>query len=87
MHALIWRVTIKEPVEANRILHQEIVPAISQTPGFAGGYWAETEDGHGTAMVLFNSEADARRVADMPEPQTDAFDIEVSELAEIVAQA
>ncbi len=86
MHALIWRVTINELDEANRILHEEIVPGISQTPGFVGGYWVETEDRHGTAVVVFESEADARRVAEMPPPDTDSFNIDAFEVGEVVAK-
>ena len=41
MHALVFRVTIHEPEEADRLLHEEFVPGMSQAPGFVAGYWVQ----------------------------------------------
>jgi hypothetical protein len=87
MHALVFRVTINEPVEANRLLQEEFVPGLSQAPGFVAGYWASVGENQGTSMIIFESEEAVRRVADEPPPQTDAFTLESVEIGEVVAHA
>ncbi len=37
MHALVFRVTIHEREEADRLLHEEFVPGMSQAPGSSPG--------------------------------------------------
>ena len=44
-------------------LREEVVPAISQAPGFVAGYWTGGDDG-GMSMVVFESEDAARIVSD-----------------------
>jgi hypothetical protein len=87
LHAIVWRVTIHERNEADRMLREEFVPGVSQAPGFVGAYWVQTAENHGTAVVAFESEEDARRVADQPAPETDAFTVETFEIGEVVAHA
>jgi hypothetical protein len=41
-------------------LREEIVPSVSQTPGFQAGYWLRPlEDAKGTSLVLFDTEENA----------------------------
>ena len=87
MHAIVWRVNIHERAEADRLLREEFVPGVSQAPGFVAAYWVQTGENHGTSVVVFESEEDARRVADQPQPATDAFAVESFELGEVVASA
>ena len=87
MHAIVWRVNIHEPTEADRLLREEFVPGVSQAPGFVTAYWVQTGENHGTSVVVFESEEDARRVADQPPPETDAFAVESFALGEVIAQS
>ena len=87
MHAIVWRVTIHDQDEGNRLLHEEFVPGVSQAPGFVAGYWVQTGENHGTSVIVFESEEAARRVADGPAPQTDALTVESFEIGEVVAHA
>ena len=87
MHAIVWRVTINDRDEADRLLRDEFVPAVPRAPGFVGAYWVETGDNHGTSVIVFESEEAARAVADQPTPETDALTVESFELGEVVAHA
>ena len=87
MHAVVYRVTINEQEEANRLLHEEVVPGVSQAPGFIAGYWVQTGENHGTSVIVFESEEDVRRVVDQPAPETGALTVESVEVGQVVAQA
>ena len=88
MHALVFRVAIHEREEAERLLHEELVPGMSQAPGFVGGYWVNIGESHGTSVIVFDSEDAARRVADQAEPpETDSFTVESFDIGEVAAHA
>lgn len=87
MHAIVWRVAINEREEADRLLHEEFVPGVSQAPGFVGAYWVETAENRGTGVIVFESEDAARAVAEAPQPETTAFTVESFELGQVVAHA
>ncbi|MDQ3720748.1 MAG: hypothetical protein M3350_08225 [Actinomycetota bacterium] len=88
MHALVFRVTIHEREEADRLLHEELVPGVSQAPGFVAGYWVNIGEKHGTSVIVFESEEAARGVVDqLPPPQTDSFTLESFDIGEVVAHA
>lgn len=60
MHAVTVTVSILDPDRAVRELHDEVVPMVSQIPGFVAGYWLEPENGKGTSLVVFESEEHAQ---------------------------
>jgi hypothetical protein len=48
-----------------RTLRDQIVPAITQLPGFRSGTWLSgNADGRGLSLTLWHTEADAQRMAD-----------------------
>ncbi len=66
MHAVVVTVEIREDFEqARRRLHEEVVPRVSQAPGFVSGYWLAPQDGQGFSVVVFDSEDAATGAADM----------------------
>jgi hypothetical protein len=48
---------------ARRGLHNQVIPRVSQTPGFVAGYWLEPLDGKGISVTLWESEQAAREAA------------------------
>ncbi len=65
MHATVTRVTVTEGEAATNHLREEIVPRVSQAPGFVAGYWVRLEGGNqGTSVIVFESEDAARAAAD-----------------------
>lgn len=75
---------------AQQRLDQEVVPQVSQAPGFRAGYWT-WKDNTGLSMVIVDSEEVANeaagRVRDMVGNMGDAVSLEDVEVREVVAHA
>jgi hypothetical protein len=87
MHAVVVRVTIKEMDAAERALREEVVPRVSQAPGFVAGYWTRKNNG-GLSMLIFESEDAAQQASEqvrsaVPDPVT----LDDVEVREVVANA
>jgi hypothetical protein len=85
MHAVVVRVTIKDREAATQGLRDEVVPAVSQAPGFVAGYWTRKEGSdQGLSMVIVESEdaanAAAERVRSMAPEAVTVDDVEVREV-------
>jgi hypothetical protein len=88
MHAVVVKVTVSDVEAAQRQLSEQVVPRVSQAPGFVNGYWTR-KDNKGLAMILFESEDAATRASEMvptiaPRESVTLDDVEVRE---VVAQA
>jgi hypothetical protein len=55
MHAVVVKVTISNREAAESALRGQLVPRVSQAPGFVTGYWTR-KDNTGLSMVVFESE-------------------------------
>ena len=88
MHAVVVKATINEPEPAERHLREQVVPGVSQAPGFVAGYWTR-KDNAGLAMVLFESEDAATRASEQIPATVPAeyVTLEGVEVREVVAQA
>ena len=87
MHAVIVRVSVDDLEEATARLREDVVPRVSQAPGFVAGYWTR-KDNTGLSMIVFESEeaasnAEERVRANMP----GAVTLESTEIREVVANA
>ena len=92
MHAVVVKVNIGDPETAQQGLREQVIPRVSQAPGFVAGYWTRSDDGHnGISMVVFDSEDGARRAADMiqgPEAmRPETVTLESVEVREVVESA
>ena len=56
MHAVVVNLTITDPDAAGEALHEQLVPRVSEAPGFVAGYWTVKED---TALSMFMFETEA----------------------------
>jgi len=65
MHAVVVKVSIQGEEETSlKYLRENIVPGVSQAPGFVAGYWVRREDqGEGNSVIVFESEEAARGAA------------------------
>ena len=87
MHAVVVKVTIKDREAADKHLREQVVPGISQAPGFTAGYWTR-KDNTGLAMVVFESEDAAKAMSErVPSLITDAVTLRDIEVREVVANA
>ncbi len=65
MHAVVVKVSIQDEEPSLQFLRENIVPGVSQAPGFVAGYWVRLEGGdEGNAVVVFESEDAARAAAE-----------------------
>jgi hypothetical protein len=84
MHAVVVNVTINDPEAAERALREQLVPRVSQLPGFVTGYWT-LKDNTGLTMLVFDSEAAANAMSGQAEttvpPAMTFKDVEVREVA------
>jgi hypothetical protein len=87
MHAVVVKVTISDVEAANRQLSEQVVPRVSQAPGFVSGYWTR-KDNTGLSMILFESEDAATRASEMvPTMVPREVTLDDVEVREVVAQA
>src|SRR5437763_1131799 len=89
MHAVVVRVSISDRQAAERTLNEEVVPRVSQAPGFQAGYWT-WKDNNGLSMVIFDSEDAANKAAEQVRAMIQdrpAVSLINEEVREVVAQA
>jgi hypothetical protein len=87
MHGVIVRVTIKDMEPAEQALREQVVPRVSQAPGFVTGYWLRKDDS-GLSFAIFESEDAARQASEnIQSPNPDAVTIDEVEVREVVANA
>ncbi len=87
MHAVVVRVTISDVESAVAALREQVVPRVSQSPGFVTGYWTRKDD-DGLSMTIFESEEAARAASEqIPSTVPDAVTLESVEVREVTAHA
>jgi len=88
MHAIVVSVTIEDVEQATRFLKDEIVPRVSQAPGFHAGWWVTIDNARGRGTIVFESEDAARSVAGMIDQQPGEFvTVDSIEVGEVAAHA
>jgi hypothetical protein len=87
MHAVVVTVAISDHEAAQSNLREQIVPQVSQAPGFVAGYWTRKEDS-GLGMVMFESEDAANAMSESVRSMAPGVvTIENIEVREVVAHA
>ena len=87
MHAVVVRVSITEEEAALAALRDQVVPQVSQAPGFVAGYWTRKEGG-GLSMIVFESEDAAQAASErIPGTVPEGVTLESVEVREVVANA
>jgi hypothetical protein len=87
MHAVVVRVTISDHDVAESHLREQVVPGVSQAPGFVAGYWTRKDDS-GVGMVVFESEDAAQAMSErVPSMVPDVVTLEEVDVREVVAHA
>jgi heme-degrading monooxygenase HmoA len=88
MHAVVVRVTLSDDDSASLAeLREQVVPRVSQAPGFVAGYWVRLEgEKQGTSVVVFDSEDNARSAGEQFQPP-EGVTLESLEVGEVVANA
>lgn len=89
MHAVVVKVEVQDPRGAEERLKQEVVPRVSQLPGFVAGYWLGPREGNeGLSVIVFESEDAARAAADsVPRGIPEGVALRSVETRQVVAHA
>lgn len=87
MHAVVVKVKVNDVEAGQRALSEEVVPQVSQAPGFVAGYWTRHDDS-GLSMVIFDSEEAAQQASERVRSGVpEAVTLEGVEVREVVAHA
>lgn len=87
MHAVVVNVSIDDRDAAERALHEQLVPRVSQLPGFITGYWTIKDD-TGLTMLIFETEDAANRMSQQAQATVPpAMTLEQVQVREVVAHA
>jgi hypothetical protein len=87
MHAVVVKVTINDREAAERALNEQLVPRVSQVPGFVAGYWTIKDD-TGLTMIIFESEDAANAMREMARSVVpDAMSLDDVDVREVAAHA
>ena len=87
MHAVVAQVTIHDIEAAESHVREQIVPGVSQAPGFVDAYFARKENS-GLGMVVFESEDAARAMSErFPSMTPETVTLDSVEVREVVAHA
>jgi len=87
VHAVVVTVTISDREAAESHLREQVVPGVSQAPGFVAGYWTRKNDS-GLAMVIFESEDAAKAMSErVPSMVPDVVTLGDIEVREVVVHA
>ena len=63
MYAAIATVSISDYDRARRVLHDDVLPTVTDIPGFVSGHWLAPVDGKGMEILIFETEDEARAMA------------------------
>jgi hypothetical protein len=62
MYAALATVSITDYEKARRILHDDVLPTVSEIPGFVSGHWLAPVDGRGLSILIFETDGEARAI-------------------------
>jgi hypothetical protein len=93
MYAVFTEVNAEEShKEAGREMLNRVAAPGAKAAGAKGGYWLEPQNGRGLSVVVFETEAEARAVADRfevgkpPDPQApEGVTVKTVEVREVLA--
>ena len=87
MHAVVVKVTVSDPEGSMGPLREQVVPRVSEAPGFVEGYWTRKDD-TGLSMVVFETEAAANGASEQVRAMIPVgVTLESIEVREVVASA
>ena len=87
MYAAMATVSISDYEKARRVLHDDVLPTVTDIAGFVSGHWLAPVDGKGMEILIFETEGEAQAMAAQMPPgrQVNEFvtveSVEVREVA------
>ena len=84
MHAVLVSVTIHDEEGARARLRDVVLPMVREAPGVKAGYWLKPADGHGSSIVIFESQEAAENAAKHVTAEGGAVTIDSVTVREVV---
>ena len=63
MYAAMATVSISDYEQARRVLHDDVLPTVTDIAGFVSGHWFAPVDGKGLEILIFETEDEAQAMA------------------------
>ena len=92
MYAALATVSISDYERARQLLHDDVLPTVTDIPGFVSGHWLAPVDGKGIEILIFETEDEACAMAAQMPPGREVNEyvtvdaVEVREVAGSVHQ-
>ena len=87
MHAVVVNVTISDEEGSVAALGEQVVPRVSQAPGFVAAYWTRKGNG-GLSMSIWESEDAANAASELVNAVApEGVSVDSVEVREVVASA
>jgi heme-degrading monooxygenase HmoA len=87
MHAVVVNVTISDEEGSVAALREQVVPRVSQAPGFVAAYWTRKGNG-GLSMSIWESEDAANAASEIVRSAApEGVSVDSVEVREVVASA
>ena len=87
MYAVVVNVSITDVQEAQLELREQVVPMVSQVPGFVSGVWTENGEGTGHSVVVLESEDAANAMAQQVRSASMSVTVDDVSVHEVFARA
>jgi hypothetical protein len=87
MYAVVVNVSISDVELAQGELREQVVPMVSQVPGFVSGVWMEYGEGKGHSVVVFEGEEAANAMAQQVRSAAMSVTVDDVSVHEVFAQA
>jgi hypothetical protein len=88
MWAAVVSVEIEDGDKSAQMLKEQVIPGVKAAPGFISGVWVNVDKHHGTSIVVFDTEENARATmpAEGPGPMP-GVTITSAKVGQVVGQA
>jgi heme-degrading monooxygenase HmoA len=87
MHAVVVKVTVNDEESSVTALREQVVPGVSQAPGFVAGYWTR-QGNSGLSMTIWESEEAANTASERVKSMApEGVTVDEVEVREVVAHA
>ena len=83
MYAVMATVSISDYEKARRVLHDDVIPTVTDIPGFVSCYWLAPLDGNWIEVLIFETEDEAQTMAAQMPPGRQVNEFVVVESGEI----
>ena len=93
MHAVVVRATINDVEASQSALREQVVPRVSQLPGFVSGYWmSDPAEPRSHVLTIWDTEEQARTFIGLvrgrrPEAEKAGVGYESMTLVEVIGEA